>query len=72
MLSVCFREGVKLKPEALDQIIKGSNQDVRQVLHHLSVFSVKEKNLDSDSVKNDANRAKKDLKIVRIYCILIN
>lgn len=64
MMSVCFREGVKLKPEALDQIIVGSNQDVRQILHHLSLFSVKDKNLDSDNVKRDANAAKKDLKIV--------
>ena len=63
MMSVCFREGIKLKPDALDQIIVGSNQDVRQVLHHLSMFSVKEQQLDSESVKRDAGKAKKDLKI---------
>ena len=63
MMSVCFREGIKLKPDALDQIIMGSNQDVRQVLHHLSMFSAKEQTLDSNQVKTDANKAKKDLKI---------
>ncbi|KAA0191685.1 hypothetical protein HAZT_HAZT007176 [Hyalella azteca] len=62
MMSVCFREGVKLKPEALDQIILGSNQDVRQILHHLAVFSANNKSMDSEQTKKDANLAKKDLK----------
>ncbi|KAF2356816.1 BRCT domain [Trinorchestia longiramus] len=62
MMSVCFREGLKLKAEALDQIIVGSNQDVRQVLHHLSVFSAKHKSMDTEQTKRDAKLAKKDLK----------
>ena len=63
MMSVCFREGIKIKPDALDQIIIGSNQDVRQVLHHLSVFSAKDRTLQSEAVKKDANKARKDLKM---------
>lgn len=63
-MSVCFREGLKVKADALDQIIMGSNQDVRQVLHHLSMFSAKEKTISSDQAKQDSNKAKKDLKIV--------
>lgn len=31
MMSICFKEGLKMKPEALDEIIVGANQDVRQV-----------------------------------------
>jgi len=31
MMSICFKEGLKIKPEALDEIILGSNQDIRQV-----------------------------------------
>ena len=63
MMSVCFKEGIKVKPEALDQIITGSNQDVRQILHHLSVWSANEKNLDTDQMKKDAEKAKKDFKL---------
>jgi hypothetical protein len=55
---------VKLKPEALDRIILGSNQDVRQILHHLAVFSANNKSMDSEQTKKDANLAKKDLKFV--------
>ena len=31
MMSVCFREGVKMAPNALAEIIMASRQDVRQV-----------------------------------------
>ncbi|XP_045128253.1 replication factor C subunit 1-like [Portunus trituberculatus] len=62
MMSVCYREGIKIKSEALDQIIIGSNQDIRQVLHHLSMWSVKEKNLQTDDVKKEAKKAHKDFK----------
>ncbi|XP_063867736.1 replication factor C subunit 1-like isoform X2 [Scylla paramamosain] len=62
MMSVCYREGIKIKPEALDQIIIGSNQDIRQVLHHLSMWSAKEKNLQTDDVKREAKKAQKDFK----------
>lgn len=62
MMSVCYREGIKIKAEALDQIIIGSNQDIRQVLHHLSMWSANEKNLQTDDVKREAKKAKKDFK----------
>lgn len=31
MMSIAFKEGVKIPPPAMDQIIVGANQDVRQV-----------------------------------------
>ncbi|KAB7498285.1 Replication factor C subunit 1 [Armadillidium nasatum] len=63
MMSVCFREGIKIKPEALDQMIVGSNQDIRQVLHHLSLWSADQKVLDSEAVKKDSELSKKEFKI---------
>lgn len=62
MMSVCYREGVKIKPEALDQIIIGSNQDIRQVLHHLSMWSANEKNLQTEDMKREASKAQKNFK----------
>ena len=38
MMSVCFKEKIKIKPEALQELIVGCGQDVRQVLHHLSMI----------------------------------
>merc|ERR1712071_234645 len=63
MMSICFKEGVKLKPEALDEIAAGANQDIRQVLHHLSMLSCKEKTLSTAQAKIDASRSKKDFKM---------
>nr|XP_045582058.1 replication factor C subunit 1-like [Procambarus clarkii] len=63
MMSICFREGIKIKPDALDQIIVGANQDVRQILHHLSMWSVNAQTLQVDDMKKEAERAKKDFKM---------
>ncbi len=38
MMSICFKEGLKIKPEALDEIILGSNQDIRQVKTHWNLL----------------------------------
>merc|ERR1719430_1175814 len=55
MMSVCFKEKIQIKPEALTELIIGCGQDVRQVLHHLSM--VKASNLES---KMEASQAKKE------------
>jgi len=31
MMSIAFKEGLRIPPQAMDQIIIGANQDVRQV-----------------------------------------
>ena len=37
MMAVCFKEKIQIKPDALSELIIGCGQDVRQVLHHLSM-----------------------------------
>ena len=37
MLSICFKEKIQIKPEAMTELIVGCGQDVRQVLNHLSM-----------------------------------
>nr|XP_026484731.1 replication factor C subunit 1 [Vanessa tameamea] len=39
MLSVCFREGLKLSADALAQLIASARQDVRQTLHRLALLA---------------------------------
>lgn len=63
MMSVCFKEGIKITGNALEDIIISSHQDVRQVLHNLSMWAVKNKNLTQDQVKIDAAHAKKPLNL---------
>lgn len=38
MMSICFKEKIKIDPNTLMQLIVGCNQDIRQVLHHLSMI----------------------------------
>jgi replication factor C subunit 1 len=57
MMSVCFKEKIPIKPDALSELITGCGQDVRQVLHHLSM--VKASSIPGDT-KMDAMQAKKE------------
>lgn len=63
MMSIAFKEGLKLPPPALNEIILASNQDVRQVLHNLSMWSAKNKVMTYDQCKSDAANARKDMKL---------
>ena len=40
MMSICFKENIKdkISPQALTELIEGCNQDIRQILHHLSML----------------------------------
>ncbi|XP_073093831.1 replication factor C subunit 1 [Manis javanica] len=63
MMSIAFKEGLKIPPPALNEIILGANQDIRQVLHNLSMWCVRSKALTYDQAKADSHRARKDIKL---------
>ncbi|KAM9857419.1 replication factor C subunit 1 [Aulostomus maculatus] len=63
MMSIAFKEGIKIPPPALNEIILASNQDVRQVIHNLSMWSAKDKVMTYDQCKSDAASARKDMKL---------
>ncbi|KAJ7414502.1 Replication factor C subunit 1 [Willisornis vidua] len=63
MMSIAFKEGLKIPPPAMQEIILAANQDIRQVLHNLSMWCAKDKSLGYDEAKTDASRAKKDIKL---------
>ncbi|KAM9237543.1 replication factor C subunit 1 isoform 1-T1 [Dugong dugon] len=63
MMSVAFKEGLKIPPPAMNEIILGANQDIRQVLHNLSMWCAQSKALTYDQAKADSSRAKKDIKL---------
>ena len=63
MMSMCFKEGLKINPNALEQMIIGANQDVRQVIHHLQAWFCMQKPLTYDVAKEKATAAKKDQKM---------
>jgi len=63
-MSVCFKEGLSIPAEALIDMISCANQDVRQVLHNLSMWMVKDKKITPEQAKIDSAKAKKSLKMV--------
>ncbi|XP_049763833.1 replication factor C subunit 1 [Schistocerca cancellata] len=63
MMSVCFKEGLKIPPDALTDVITCANQDIRQVLNNLSMWYVNTKNLSSEEIKTEAQKSKKEFKL---------
>jgi len=66
MMSVCFKEKVKIAPDALNELIVGCNQDVRQVLHQLSMVKAKSagesdpnKKLTAEDIREESERSQK-------------
>lgn len=51
MMSVCFKEGLKITPDQLNDIIKSTNQDIRLVLNHLSVLAAQKESKLANSEK---------------------
>ena len=63
MMSVCFKEKIPIKPDALSELISGCGQDVRQVLHHLSMIKAGASEggakMEADQAKREAEQSKK-------------
>ena len=64
MMSVCFKEGLTIEPQALREIIIASGQDVRQVMHNLSLWSATNKKMNTEEIQKAALNAKKNSKMV--------
>ena len=65
MMSICFKEKIQIKPEALTELIIGCGQDMRQVLNHLSMVrascggGVDGYKLEASQAKKEAEMSKK-------------
>ncbi|XP_053209725.1 replication factor C subunit 1-like [Panonychus citri] len=60
MLSVCFKEGIKISADALNELIISSNQDIRQVLHFVSLLATAKK---GEKVDFKQQKVIKDVKL---------
>jgi replication factor C subunit 1 len=49
--TICFREGLKIPPPVLDNLIEGTHADIRQVINMLSTARLDQQNLDFDKGK---------------------
>lgn len=58
MKSICYKENIQISTEQLDRLIESTNQDIRQVINHLSLLVDK-----ADNVKKTDSKPNKDLKL---------
>ncbi|KAH9634454.1 hypothetical protein HF086_008288 [Spodoptera exigua] len=70
MLSICFKEGIKIPPDVLSQLIVSANQDVRQTLNLLSMWAIDPSRADPDSLRKDAQTTKKDIKLAMYSSVI--
>ena len=63
-MSIAYKEGIKIPPPALNEIILAANQDIRQVIHNMSMWTAADKNMTYEQAKKDSDKAKKDMKVV--------
>ncbi|KAL5014468.1 hypothetical protein ScPMuIL_008738 [Solemya velum] len=63
MMTMAFKEGLKIPAPALNEIIQSSNHDIRQVIHNISMWTSGDKTISYEQAKKDSQSAKKDLKI---------
>lgn len=66
MLSVCFKEGIKMSGDALNELIISSNQDIRQVLHYISLLATAKK---GEKVDFKSQKVIKDVKLVSYFFV---
>ena len=59
MKSICFKENINISTEDLDRLIESTNQDIRQVINHLSLFVGK----TATQEKSEKQHVNKDLKL---------
>ncbi|EDV47831.1 replication factor C subunit 1 [Drosophila erecta] len=59
IMSICFKEKVKISPAKVEEIIAATNNDIRQSINHIALLSAKE----DGSQKSGQQVATKDLKL---------
>ncbi|GIY35893.1 replication factor C subunit 1 [Caerostris darwini] len=63
MMSIAFKENIQVSPNVLQDVIVASNQDIRQVLHNMSMWSAKAKTLSIEQTKSDIGKGTKHIKM---------
>lgn len=64
LMSIAFKEGLKINGPSMDEIIEGANHDIRQILNHLNLLAAGDKQISTDDAHNAAKNARKDTSTV--------
>lgn len=60
MMSICFREKIKIPPKTIEEIILATNNDIRQTMNSISLIAAKP-DIADDNLRTDNGR--KDLRL---------
>ncbi|XP_034661870.1 replication factor C subunit 1 isoform X2 [Drosophila subobscura] len=63
IMSICFKEKVKISPAKVEEIIAATNNDIRQSINHISLMSAGEQIPTQSQAKAEPKVACKDLKL---------
>ena len=69
MMSICYKEGIKIDPSSLMEMVVASGQDVRQVIHNLSLWGSGDKIFSAETARESARNTQKHSKKVYIQYI---
>jgi replication factor C subunit 1 len=50
-MSIAYREGIKLPPNVIDQLVEGTHSDIRQIINMLSTYSTTQSTMNYDQSK---------------------
>ncbi|RKP25306.1 replication factor RFC1 C terminal domain-containing protein, partial [Syncephalis pseudoplumigaleata] len=59
IMSIAFKEGLKLQPNAIDHLVASTHSDIRQMLNILSAWKLAHSSLDYDEAKLLGERSEK-------------
>ncbi|BFZ58178.1 DNA replication factor C complex subunit Rfc1 [Savitreella phatthalungensis] len=49
IMTICYREGISITPQAADNLVEGTGGDLRQILNHLSTWRLTQTTLDQET-----------------------
>ncbi|KAH3673297.1 hypothetical protein WICMUC_003757 [Wickerhamomyces mucosus] len=61
LMTIALREGVKLDPNTIDQLVAATSNDIRQIINLISTVSMTQKTIDSSNSKSIAQDWQKNI-----------
>ncbi|OLL24207.1 Replication factor C subunit 1 [Neolecta irregularis DAH-3] len=61
LMSIAYREQLKLEPQAIDQLVAGTHNDIRQIINLLSTYRLSNSSMTMDQGKVTSRNAQKHI-----------
>lgn len=61
IMSIAYKEGLQVSPQAIDQLVEGTGSDIRQIINLLSTYRLSSTSMDQSQGKTGAKNAEKHI-----------